>query len=495
MTAADAIVVGGGVAGCVVATRLAESGRRVVLVEAGPGEPRPASVSGLDTVAASQEASRLWSNCEIVDRPGLPGRPYRQGFGLGGGSMVNSLVLSPGDTDCYERWRSVNGCDWGAEDMAPWLDLATETLPGEPATVGSLGLAFSDAAVAAGHRSGGSSMDRDRAGVMGAWLAKSDDRRRSTVDAYRLLPEESDLGYEPPTVRTDSAVSSVLIDGDLRATGVELATGERIDAPLVVTCAGAIQSPALLIRSGLVARPVGAGLKDHPSFAFTVARKPSRGPSAESPADRAVSTVLRWSSGIDDGLDLQAIVIDRVDSPNDRASRADDRPGFAVVVVGLMTVESSGSVAIADGSRDRVVATTGALSSQNDRLRLRSGVLAIEELLRRPELAAIVDEIYVDDIGTPSSALSAMDADELDSWIAGHPGPYAHPACSCPMGPPERETSVVSGRAGGLGRLLGYGGLYVADASIMPDLVNGGLQLPVAATAERIAAELIDQHR
>ncbi len=482
MTAADAIVVGGGVAGCVIATRLAEGGRRVVLIEGGPGEPRPPTVAGLDTIAASQERSRLWPNLEVADRDGGSSRPYRQGFGLGGGSMVNSLVLSPGDAHCYDRWRDEYGCEWDAAAMAPWLELAAEVAAGEHATQGPLGAACDAAAVAAGHESGGSSSDQGRAGVMRAKLAKVGERRRSSIDGYRLLAGESTLGFEPPTVRTDSMVASVAVDDRSRATGVVLSTGERIDAPLVVVCCGAIQTPALLQRSGLTARPVGDGLKDHPSFAFTVARSRSTTPQPLTP--RAVSTVLRWSSGERDDLDLQAIVVDRV------GEDADGSTEFGVVVVGLMDVTSRGAV-VAQPDRPNPTVTTGALTTDVDRRRLRSGVLSIHNLLRRPEMTSLVDQVYVDAIGTPAAALSTMAVAELDQWLVDHPGPYAHPACSCPMGPPERPSSVVSGLRGELGRLLDYRGIYVADASIMPDLVNGGLQLPVAAIAERIASELV----
>ena len=198
--------------------------------------------------------------------------------------------------------------------------------------------------------------------------------------------------------------------------------------------------------------------------------------------------MLRWSAdGTDsaDDLDLQTIVIDRVDEGTG--------PPLAVVVVGLMQVASTGAVTDVDSDGSAVV-NTGALQDAEDRRRLRSGVLAMLELLTGEAMSGVVEDVFVDDHGTPAASLADMTADQLDRWIAEHPGPYAHPACTCPMGDPDDERAVVSGRSGELGRLLGYDGVYLADASIMADLVNGGLQLPVVAIAERIAAQLLAQN-
>ena len=492
-TSYDAVVVGGGVGGSVMARRLSDGGKRVLLVEAGPGEPRPPTVRGLDTIAASQEHRRLWPDVMATDDPlgdhETQGRPYRQGFGLGGGSMVNSLVLSPGDRAGYDRWRATHRCDWDADDMAPWLEVAATAFPGEPLAPGPVSAAFAAAAVEAGHNTGGTSMDQDRAGVVSAQLAKSGDLRNTTVDSYGLPGEsrgellgEVDGRSTGPAVLTDTAVTTILVDDDRRAAGVVLANGKRVAAPLIVLSCGAIQTPLLLLRSGLDDRPVGAGLKDHPSFAFTL--QLSDGANSAGQRTRAVSTVLRWSADGTDDLDLQAIVIDRVDEGGE--------PPLAAVVVGLMRVNSAGAVTAGDSGRSALI-NTGALRDAEDRRRLRTGVLAMLELLTGEAMAPVVANVFIDDRGTPAASLAAMTPDEYDRWIAEHPGPYAHPACTCPMGDPDDERSVVSGRAGELGRLLGYQGVYLADASIMADLVNGGLQLPVVAIAERIAAQLLTQ--
>ena len=499
---ADAIVVGGGVAGCVVAARLVEAGRRVVLVEAGPGEPRPATVAGLDIVAAADEPARRWPDLVVHRRFGTPAHPYRQGRGLGGGSMINALLLSRGDRVDYRRWEEVHGCvGWGPDGMAPWLDRAQAAFGGVTVPAGPVTEAFEAAALLAGHTSGGRTTDPDRLGVLQAESAVDGDRRRSAVDAY--LPALADGGPGPGggpagagalTVLTDRPVERLLFDGD-RATGVEDAEGAVLRAPVVVVCAGAIRTPLLLLASdlppGVDRGRIGAGLCDHPSFAFTVAvPEPGR-----AGANRGIARVLRFTSEAPDAGDLQAFVVEGVGPPGAGGpGTGGGGPGLASVVVGLLRVVSRGRVGFAGrrlAGTGRPMVVTGALGHDEDRHRLRAGVRKVHELLRAGPMADLADGVYLDEAGTTADALATMDDTALDHLLADHPGPYAHPAGSCAMGPEGSPVAVVSSEEGQAGRVLGTRGLHLADASILPDLVQGGLMLPVAAIAERVAAELI----
>lgn len=491
----DAVVVGAGPAGCVMAARLVDSGRRVMLIEAGPGEPRPAAVAGLDVIAAAEDPSRQWPDSPVRARPDGPVRHYRQGFGLGGGSMINALLLSPGDHSDYQRWEQQYGCrGWGPDHMRPWLAKARAAIPGGSVAPGPMSEAFGRAAVGAGHDGGGTSLDPGRLGVLDARLAIEGGRRRSAVDAY--LPGSMSGGSGSsnlPALLTGRLVTRIAAEGG-RATGVELDDGRLLRSPLVVVTAGAIRTPGLLSRSGLVEGRSRFELKDHPSFSFTVSLRPESVEGA-SPGSgetlRNVSQMLRWSSGPDEYGDLQAFVIDRVD---DGRSASGSGP-MAVVVVGLMRVSSTGSIAgaTAESAERAGDPTTGALTSQDDRRRFRSGVSEVYRLLRDPEVSPLVDEIYVDEIGTPAAAFDVMADDELDRWLIDHPGPYAHPAASCPMGPDGSARAVVSSEPERAGVLRGHEGIYLADASIMPDLVQGGLQIPVTALADRVAAAIIGE--
>ncbi len=478
----DAIVIGAGVGGCVVAADMAAAGRRVLVLEAGPGEPHPESVLGLDTIAAAEEPSRRWSGLTVRSERDAPARPYRQGFGVGGGSLINSLLLSPGDSHDYRRWQQLGCQAWGPGEMAPFLETAAERFVGTSSLPGPVSRAFDAAAVEAGHPGGGSSLDRDRLGVLETRLAAASGRRVSAVEA-------TGLGKSGAVVRSGCQVRRVVFDRD-RVVGVELGDGGLEQAATVVVAAGAIRSPLLLLDSGLTLPGIGRGLRDHPSFAFTLAlnRDALEEGSVNSRVGGAatIARLLRWSSTTSEHGDLQAFVIDRVDRPGDGATQR-DRVAYAVVVVGLMRVTSTGWVAPLADDPSVPTVVTGALGTVSDRDRFRTGVLHVLDLLRSAQLAPLVEQVLLDEHGTRAAALDEMDPSSIDEFLARHPGPYAHPAGTCAMGSEGNLHSVVSGEPETAGQVIGTRGLYVADASIMPDLVQGGLQLPVAALAARVA--------
>src|SRR5205823_14271936 len=151
----------------------------------------------------------------------------------------------------------------------------------------------------------------DATGVSRAALTIRDGRRVSTDDAY-LAPERGRASLE---VRGDVVVDRVIFDGR-RARGVRTAAGEEITAHEVIVSAGAIHSPAILLRSGVGlddGLPVGANLKDHAATAgFEIALTPAgRMRSANAPV---FSSMLRYTSGLAEAgpNDMQMIWFDAV---------------------------------------------------------------------------------------------------------------------------------------------------------------------------------------
>ncbi len=477
----DSIVIGAGTAGCVVARRLLDAGQHVCLIEAGPGEPRPPAVTGADPVAAAEALDRQWPNLYASASTG--GRPYRyrQGFGIGGGSSINALILSPGDTLDYQRWVDEHGCTaWSQEALQPWMDQVTATWPSRTARAGPVTEAFTAAATEAGHPVGGNSLEPDRLGVLETRLSLVGDRRVSSFDHY-LGPALDADSSDRLQLLTGRSVGRILTDGG-QATGVVLEDGTNVAARRIVVCAGAVATPRLLQTSGVGRPSVGAMLRDHPSFVFTVSLKSSE---HTGPDSRLISRLLRWSSEPNAGgvADLQAFVMERVD---------DQRPGsqpYAAVVVGLMAVSSVGNVARSAADGPAVI--TGSLSTEDDRRRLRNGVRHVGNLLASPAVRTIADQVFLDDQGTNAAGLESMSDARLDELIVANPGPYSHPATSCPMGPQDDPAAVVSHRPEDGGLVHGHSGVHVIDASIMPQLVRGGLQLPVTVLAERLAAGLV----
>lgn len=432
-------------------------------------------------MAAAGELSRQWPGLLVATRQSGRSYGYRQGFGIGGGSSINSLILAPGDTGDYDRWADDYRCDgWTAADVGPWLDLAAKT-PSRSCEPGPVTNAFVTAAAAAGHPVGGNTLMPDRFGVLETRLLLAGDRRHSSYDQY-IAPILDTITADRFRLVTGRTVSKILSADRSSAPGLQLSDGSTIRAKRVVVSCGAVQTPKLLRASGLGRPSMGERFQDHPSFAFTLKLRNS---SPLAGRDSLVSRLLRWSSGLPGALDgdLQAFVIDRVDS----GVGADDQ--LAVLVVGLMDVTSVGSVPATD-SGDQPSIITGALSTKEDRDRMRKGVKDVDRLLTSPSMSEVIDEVFIDELGTPVSKLRNMTDHQLDRWILEHPGPYAHPVASCPMGPADDMTSIVSHDPAAAGKVHGDDGIHVIDASVMPRLVRSGLQLPVTALAERLAAAL-----
>ncbi|MEM7325234.1 MAG: GMC family oxidoreductase [Actinomycetota bacterium] len=498
----DIIVVGAGTAGCVVARRLFDAGLTVRLVEAGPGEPRPEAVLGADPVAAAEQSDRQWSGLLAAAADDAPGHRYRQGYGIGGGSAINAMILSPGDDADYRRWADQHGCpEWGPADLAPWIDRVTATWPTETVPPGPVTRAFVQAAAEAGHPVGGDTLEPGVLGVLETRLSLSGDRRVSSFDQL-IKPAIDGRDGNRLQVLAGRHVTRILTDGD-RPAGVVLDDGTELAATRVVVCGGAVWTPQLLLASGIGRPSVGRTLRDHPSYAFTVQLRP--GTSADRSVSGPVSRLLRWSSGDGDGdggdADLQAFVIERVDTPDtlDKAghqadipdgNRRADRTQYAVVVVGLMDVSSVGRT-VPGQTAGQPSIITGALDTEHDRRRLRAGVRHVNGLLDSPPMAAVVEQVYLDDRGTSADELPLMPDDRLDRMLLANPGPYSHPVATCPMGPAADPAAVVSDAVADGGMVHGHRGVHVIDASIMPNLVRGGLQLPVTAVAERLAAALV----
>lgn len=429
------LVVGAGSAGCVVAGRLSDDpDRSVTLLESGPGlvpTDLAGPLGGPDFLAALDVPGRTYPDLVASRVSGGPRVAYRRGRGLGGSSTVNAMLALRGDPELYRSW------GW-LDASAAWDRLA---IPEELVPDAELGVI--DRALLA------AAPDAEV-----ARLTRRDGRRVTSAEAS-LWPV---LGRANLEIRTDSLVDRIVFD-DRRAVGVRLADGEVCSADRVVVAAGAIHSPAILLRSGVATPGVGDGLQDHPSAPLTLRLRAGIG---GEPGGLAVGSLLQRDP-------MQFLPMNHL---------GPEAPGMGLLMVALMRPRgAAGTVRLAsDDPRVDPEVDFALLDHPDDVAALVGGVRTALELLRAPAFTDVVEEVFVDPFGTPASTLH--DDASIERWVRGAVGDYVHASSTCAMGRVVDEDGAV----------LGYDGVYVCDASVFPSIPDVNTHLPTTMLAERLSA-------
>lgn len=488
---ADYIVVGGGSAGCVIATRLAESGAWVVLFEAGGTDRRP-DVS-LPIGIASLYATANWKYPTVPD-PSKGDQPgaFASGRILGGSGSINAMVYVRGRRSDYDTWAHDGAAGWSFDDVLPHFKAVESWVGGADAFRGGAGPiavswcghhhelddAFIQAAVDAGY---GLNADQNGATQLGVARAQVNQRRGLRCSSARGFLHRAPRGRRP-VVMTGRPVSRIVIEGG-RAVGVE-SKGQIVRArEEVILSAGAIGSPALLLRSGIGPRGtvvnlpgVGENFQDHLVVAQHWSSKvPTINTMGPVRAAKAVASLVARGTGALTTTPFEAqlftedyqIAISpvryKLDAIKGRASlqRSD---AFTVYTV-LLHPEGRGRVRL---HGDRPVVEHARLSNGTDVRKLLDGAELTRELVEaRSPLRALTGR-YLDDNGVTGP-----------DWLVATEDSICHAVGTCRIGSDEQAVVDTALRVHGVDRLR------VVDASVMPTLPSGNTNAPTMMIAHR----------